>query len=435
MIPQFKQNKIEGMSIAWARGKWAEIDPGVWGYIFPEDDAFAIRKNPQELEDWGISHDDLYDCIALIEEMFGAPKDHRLSFGLLPNQGYSNIGTTVTSRTNPSITCTFTPTSLEDNSYDGYFNWYYHENGGIQGIKSFMTRFDMATKTQTTNILASPTMPTYGEACERTEGILDEAERERFVTQVWNYHKTAPRGYKLRIEAEILPLWKKVLEANIATPMAHVKHPFKSYNGVEWSRDQVKSYNRQVDKVNKYIEAGKIVPDNVLNGMNNLFKSFSMKGDKLRIEAEILPIWTQILEGKKKVPWLKQDKFGREELDAKVLKKYINSEYGFIVPKEFSDAGNVRVSFHNSLDMALDGGGQRGKVVDFYKTGMAIKFNAAFVNNKGSRLLDSLAFVTLPKNKKVKGAIRMWAVAIDPKVNSGTIYFAAANSKIMGGDE
>lgn len=213
-LPQMKQNKIEGMSIAWARGKWAEIEAGVWGYIFPEDDAFAIRKTPQELEAWGVSHDDLYDCIALIEEMFGAPRDHRLSFGLLPNQGYSNIGTTVKSRTNPSITCTFTPTSLEDNSYDGYFNWYYHENGGIEGIKSFMTRFDMATDTRTTNILASPTMPTYGEACDRTAGILSEAERERFVNQVWNYHKTAPRGYKIRIEAEILPQWKKILEAN-----------------------------------------------------------------------------------------------------------------------------------------------------------------------------------------------------------------------------
>jgi len=276
-LPQMKQNKIEGMSIAWARGKWAEIEADVWGYIFPEDDAFAIRKTPQELADWGVSHDDLYDCISQIEEKFGSPRDHRLSFGLLPSQGYSNIGTAVTSRTNPNITCTFTPTSLEDNSYDGYFNWYFHDNAGVGDLPSFMARFDATTGSRTSNILASPTVPTYGEACERTAGVLSEHEREHFITQVWNYHKTAPRGYKLRIEAEILPIWKRILEAKIPTPMVVLKHPFKSYTGVVWTKEQVTSYNRQVDKVNKYIEAGREVPENVLNGMHNLFQTFSKK--------------------------------------------------------------------------------------------------------------------------------------------------------------
>src|SRR5690349_10734818 len=111
MLPQ---NKISGMNIAWGRGKWAELDDGTFGYVFPEDDAFQIRISPEALENFGVTEDDLYDCIAQIEAEYGAPKDHRLALGLLPNQGYSHLGLTVRSRKNERVVCVFTPTSIED---------------------------------------------------------------------------------------------------------------------------------------------------------------------------------------------------------------------------------------------------------------------------------------------------------------------------------
>jgi len=214
MMPQnsqLVQNKISGLSVAWARGKWEELDDGNMGYIFPESDGFEIRLNPHEMLKLGIDEEALYDCIAQVEELYGSPRDHRLSFGLLPDSGYSNIGTTVRSRLNDDLICVFTPTSQEDRSYDGYFEWYYQEPMGVDDLPTYMARFDLATDSQTSNMIDSPVMPSYGEACERSEGVLDEVTRERFVREVFNFHKTQSRGYRNRIEEEWLPVWKRVL--------------------------------------------------------------------------------------------------------------------------------------------------------------------------------------------------------------------------------
>lgn len=209
MLPQ---NKINGMNIAWGRGKWSELEDGSYGYIFPEDDAFKIRLNPQTMEEMGVSEDDLFDCIAQIEAEFDAPKDHRLSFGLVPNQGYSHLGITVRSNLNDRVICVFTPTSIEDDSYDGYFEWYYDQRSGFDSLTGFLSNFDKATDGQHSNALLSPIMPAYGEAVEKTKYMSEEDQRETFLRCIWSYHKTSSIGHRRQLERDLLPKWKKICE-------------------------------------------------------------------------------------------------------------------------------------------------------------------------------------------------------------------------------
>lgn len=210
MLPQ---SKISGTNIAWARAKWAELEDGTYGYIFPEEDAYQVRISPEAMEDLGISEDDLYDCIAQVESEFGAPADYRLAFGLFPNQGYSHLGITVRSRRNDRVVCVFTPTSIEDKSYDGYFEWYYDQySGGFENMTDYLVRFDKAMDNRASKMIMSPIMPTYSEAAEKTAWVMEAGEREGFLRQVWNYHKTPSRGFKIRIEQELLPKWHKICE-------------------------------------------------------------------------------------------------------------------------------------------------------------------------------------------------------------------------------
>jgi len=217
------QNKIAGLSIAWGRGKWKSLGDRM-GYVFPEHDAYQIRVTQQYMASEGFVEDDLYDCIEQIEAKYGGPDDHRVPFGLFKNSGHTPLGLVVTSRTNPSITCVFTPTSTEDNDYDGYFEWYYsRESAGVDNMQQFLGTFDRATGGRHTNINASPvTLPGYQEACERAEGVLAEAEKQWFIRQIWNYQKTNSKGFKYRIEQELLPMWKKVLKAERDTKCENI---------------------------------------------------------------------------------------------------------------------------------------------------------------------------------------------------------------------
>lgn len=205
MLPQ---NNISGLSIAWGRAKWGEID-GEEGYVFDEPDSFQITVTPQHLEKCGVSEDDLMDCVDQIEDEMGDPEKYRphigTDMGLFPKSGYSNVGIVIKSRSNDKVTCVFTPTSVVYGEADGYFEWYYDESNmnGYDSLGKFLSDFDKVAGDRTANIMTSPIVPSYMEASELSVG-LNDVERDRFLTNVWNYHKNVSKGYKQRLEQEIL---------------------------------------------------------------------------------------------------------------------------------------------------------------------------------------------------------------------------------------
>jgi len=212
MIPQFRQNKISGMSIAWGRGSW---DDEVGCYVFPTDDSYQIRVTDSYLMDNGICDDDMLDCIAQIEEEYGSPAVHRTALGLFKNSGYSNLGLTVISRTNPSISCVFTPTSTEENLTDAYFEWYFNESDpSVIDLPRYMNRFDNMTGNRASNVTMSPVMPSYMEAQEffHAHREISESVKENILRGVWQHQTTKDKGFKVRLEREVLPAWTEVLK-------------------------------------------------------------------------------------------------------------------------------------------------------------------------------------------------------------------------------
>lgn len=213
MIPQFRQNKISGLSIAWGRACW---DYDVDCYVFLTDDSYQIRVTDQWMMEAGVTEDDLLDCVSQVEDSLGSPEEFRANFGLFKNSGYSNIGTTVQSRTHPAVHCVFTPTSTEDGMPDAYFEWWYDtSNPAVTDLTDFLSNFNAMTGARTTNVTMSPVMPSYMEAQEffhknRTE--FSPQFRENFLSEVWKYHQTKSVGFKRQFGEEILPKWVAIKE-------------------------------------------------------------------------------------------------------------------------------------------------------------------------------------------------------------------------------
>jgi hypothetical protein len=168
--------------------------------------------NPQQIENMKVSEEDLLDCVEQAEKELGGPEDHRLALGLFPDSGYTNIGQTYVSKSNPHIVCVFTPTSMkfattnpiahDKPPVNAYFEWYYSDIP--------LT----ANASRTTNVTISPVVPGYDEACERTDGIMGLQEREQFLNKVWMYHRTCMPGHKARVKNEILEVWERVNRVN-----------------------------------------------------------------------------------------------------------------------------------------------------------------------------------------------------------------------------
>lgn len=212
MIPQFRQNKITGDSIAWGRGCW---DKEVGCYVFLTDQSYQIRVTDSYLIENGIVEDDLLDCIMQIEETYGSPSEYRTALGLFKNSGYSNLGLTVESRSCPAVTCVFTPTSTEDNIVDAYFEWYYNpSHPSVIDLQRYLNRFSDMTGARTTNVTPSPVMPGYMEAQEfmHLNPKFTAEEKDRFLRGVWQHQTTKDKGFKVRLERELLPEWVKFLE-------------------------------------------------------------------------------------------------------------------------------------------------------------------------------------------------------------------------------
>lgn len=207
MLPK---SNIAGRAIAWGRAKWMK-DGAEEGYVFYDQDGFQYKNTPQWLAQHGITDEVIFDCVDQIEAKLGSPENHRAAMGLFPNSGYSNVGITVKSSLNDKVICVFTPTSMESGEVDAYFEWYYDADiMDMPDLPSFIKSFDTMTGARNTNILTSPVVPSYMEACEIGHKILESSAREQFLVNVWNFHKTPSKGFKVKLEQEILGTLSKI---------------------------------------------------------------------------------------------------------------------------------------------------------------------------------------------------------------------------------
>ena len=215
---------ISGMKLASGRATWESEEDGKGYWSFKDVDSFNWFLTPQQIAGMKVNEQDLLDCIEQAEKDLGEPKKHRLELGLQPDSGYSTIGASYVSRTNKHVVCVFTPTSFKFQTHNpiahdmppvhGYFEWYYSdlplEIEKPKDLVSAIKQHDTATGSRATNVTVSPTIPSYNEAYEVTDGIMGLQEREDFLNQVWQYHKTMLPGYKVKAKANILETWERV---------------------------------------------------------------------------------------------------------------------------------------------------------------------------------------------------------------------------------
>lgn len=216
----FPPSKIAGLRIAYGRATWIEDEKGEGHYTFV-DDAFMWAITHAQLAEMQVDEGDLLDTVEQAEKQFGAPEDYRPALGLLPKMGVMNIGATFISQSNPAITCVFTPTSIEappnyrgDNfvSPDAYFEWYYcPETEPKDNLEAFLNDFDRLSGTRTTNISQSPiVVPSYEEACAKAN-LMGLEESQKFVQDVWNYHKVPmPFYYKDQMKKDLVETWNRL---------------------------------------------------------------------------------------------------------------------------------------------------------------------------------------------------------------------------------
>lgn len=208
MLPQ---NKISGLSIAWGRGRWDEVEDGKQGYVFLHDHDFRYEMTPDFMMKNDITDEALFDCLEQIEDELGSPGEHRDGLGLFPKAGLTHPGIVVRSRMNPAIICSFAPMSAAGDIDGGFFQWYLDKaDTEVAGLVSYMHKFDMMAGNREANIVVSPIVPSYQEASLKTANIMEDDRRERFLNMVWNYHKNVAHGFKKRLGEEILNIWKDV---------------------------------------------------------------------------------------------------------------------------------------------------------------------------------------------------------------------------------
>lgn len=215
-LPQpVPQSPIQGKLLAIARGTFMYDDGGKGYYNFIDDDAFQWKLNPVEVEKLEIEIDDLYDCCEQAVKQFGDPDDYRVKMGLQPNSGYTNLGITFTSKTNPNIVCVFTPTSNQGGEWDSYFEWYLKDESMADqdSVASFFQDFEKLAgdiRAPKGGVASFLTVPTMGEAREVASKVLSDSEMQSFLGKVLQYEKNPWRGKKLQLEEEIIHEWKNI---------------------------------------------------------------------------------------------------------------------------------------------------------------------------------------------------------------------------------
>lgn len=210
-------NRISGVKIAAGRATWVTGEDGKGYYNFINSNSFKWFANPDQLIAMGIDQQDLLDCVEQAEKQFGAPEEYRPALGLYPDAGYTNIGATYRSKENEKIIAVFTPTSVHgpcEAPTDAYFEWYMQEvpeQNADENLPDFLSYFDAVTGNRVGEYVdTSPVVPGYDEAVETTRGNMAEDMRERFLQQVWNFHKNVSPGFKQKLGEDILETWSRV---------------------------------------------------------------------------------------------------------------------------------------------------------------------------------------------------------------------------------
>lgn len=216
---QLPQDKLSGLLVAFAQGIWGQLEDGSEGFTFPDEaHAFTWSHDQNYLEqEHGVTEEALMDCVEQFEEQLGSPDEVRRQFGLMKGAGQAYIGLTVTSRLDPRIVCSYTPTSHNGPTVEGYFEWYVKDqtNSTIGTDDTFLSNFEVLGGVPAEQeLVLPPTLPSYEEACLRLAAMshVTESAKHRFLQRLWDLRKTIAAGYQNEVRRDLLGQWTGMLE-------------------------------------------------------------------------------------------------------------------------------------------------------------------------------------------------------------------------------
>lgn len=214
-------NKISGTSIASGNGRWSNVDDKKMGFVFDGDDDFSFLVSPDWMAQNNVEQDDLFDCIEQLEDRISSAAEDGVRGGLVTGGGYLNAGDVVRSTRNPNVVCVYTPVSVNSGECDGHFEWFLDtEVFDVADMSKWMAKYEKEMQGREPTVAASTIfVPTYNEACERTVGVMSEGEREQFLRNVWNYHKTGSIGYRRKLGEQIVERWAQILDGASRKPV------------------------------------------------------------------------------------------------------------------------------------------------------------------------------------------------------------------------
>ena len=218
---QLPQSKLSGLLVAFAQGVWGQLDDGSEGFVFPEEtNSFTWAHDQGYLEtEHGVTEEALMDCIEQIEQQLGNPDQVRSQFGLLKGAGQAYLGLVVTSRLDPRLVCSYTPTSNYQSPVEAYFEWFLkNQSGDTIGTDddNFMANFDaIAGVQEPAEHDLEPELPDYEEACHRLHHLtISEGRKQNFLQRLWDFNKTIAPGYRDAVHEELLREWQDMTQVD-----------------------------------------------------------------------------------------------------------------------------------------------------------------------------------------------------------------------------
>jgi hypothetical protein len=220
----FSPSRIHGLLVAAGRASWVIDEKDKGYYSFVDADSFSWKINQVQLQQLEIDEQDVLDCVLQAEKQFGSPEEVQRKLGIQPGQGWLSIGATFASKDKPNLICVYTPTSMNFPTTapcahdltlpDAYFEFYYSPvevkmDKPEIGADAWFDQMEKLMPKQEKK-KAEPQVPSYEEASAFTMNVMNEDVRERFLQDVWNYHKFAAPGFKPQLAESILSTWKRV---------------------------------------------------------------------------------------------------------------------------------------------------------------------------------------------------------------------------------
>lgn len=217
LTPQQKlsQNKIAGLSIAWGRAAWAQLEDGTYGYVF-KDGSLQLASTLADFEEKGLTLDALMACLDQFEGELGSALDTRQRYGMLKNHGYACPGLVVRSEEDDRVVCVMTPSSWEVDTTEAYFEWFFDEKYTTMSTFDTMAGVDieLAAASAADAMTAVVDVPYYEDACHKLAGLetVTESVKTRFLQGVWDYHKNLMPGLKPAAKTKLVAEWKSFLK-------------------------------------------------------------------------------------------------------------------------------------------------------------------------------------------------------------------------------